>query len=309
MEIIEAAGVKRVKIRSALTCETQNGICAKCYGRDLARGTPVNIGEAVGVIAAQSIGEPGTQLTMRTFHIGGTAQVVDQSFIEASYEGMVKIRNRNVVRDSEKRLMAMGRNMAVVIEDQKGVERASHRVTYGSRLLVDDGDTVKHGQRIAEWDPYTRPILTDVAGTAEFEDLVDGISVTESTDESTGITKRAVIDWRANPRGQDLKPSIIIKNEKGEIARLERGGEARFLLSVDAILSVELGPEDPGRRRHRAYPDGKRQDQGHHGRPAARGGTVRGSPSEGPRDHRRTRRHDPFRPRLQEQAPHHHRAA
>ncbi|MEM7464266.1 MAG: DNA-directed RNA polymerase subunit beta', partial [Pseudomonadota bacterium] len=241
VEAIEAAGVKQVKIRSALTCETQNGICGMCYGRDLARGTPVNMGEAVGVIAAQSIGEPGTQLTMRTFHIGGAAQVVDQSFLEASYEGKVSIRNRNIVRDSEGRLMVMGRNMAVVIEDEKGVERASHRVTYGSRLLVDDGDMVKQGQRIAEWDPYTRPVLTAVGGTVEFEDLIDGISVTETADESTGITKRVVVDWRANPRGSDLKPAIVIKDKKGEIAKLDRGTEARFMLSVDAILSVEPG--------------------------------------------------------------------
>ncbi|MFZ1813432.1 MAG: DNA-directed RNA polymerase subunit beta' [Rhizobiaceae bacterium] len=241
VDMVEGAGVKRVKIRSALTCETQNGICAACYGRDLARGTPVNQGEAVGVIAAQSIGEPGTQLTMRTFHIGGAAQVVDQSFIEASYEGTVKIRNRNLVRDSEGRMMVMGRNMAVVIEDGKGVERASHRLTYGSRIHVDDGDEVKQGQRLAEWDPYTRPILTDVGGTVEVEDMVDGLSVSENTDESTGITKRVVVDWRANPRGADLKPAIVIKDAKGNIAKLERGGEARFLLSVDAILSVEPG--------------------------------------------------------------------
>ncbi|MGI9401176.1 MAG: DNA-directed RNA polymerase subunit beta', partial [Rhizobiaceae bacterium] len=140
---------------------------------------------------------------------------------------------------SDKRLMVMGRNMAVVIEDEMGVERASHRVTYGSKLLVDDGDMVKQGQRIAEWDPYTRPILTAVGGTVEFEDLIDGISVTETADESTGITKRVVVDWRANPRGADLKPAIVIKDKKGEIAKLDRGTDARFMLSVDAILSVE----------------------------------------------------------------------
>ncbi|MEP1264779.1 MAG: DNA-directed RNA polymerase subunit beta' [Rhizobiaceae bacterium] len=239
---IEEAGIQTVKIRSALTCETRTGICGTCYGRDLARGTPVNMGEAVGVIAAQSIGEPGTQLTMRTFHIGGTANVVDSSFIEASYEGTVQIRNRNMVRDSAGNMMVMGRNMAVLIMDEQGNERAVHRVTYGSRLLVDDGDNVKQGQRVAEWDPYTRPILTPEAGTIEFEDLVDGVSVSESADENTGIVKRVVIDWRSNPRGADLKPAIVIKDKKGKVVTTKQG-EARFLLSVDAILSVEPGAE------------------------------------------------------------------
>ena len=238
---VEEAEVKNVLIRSALTCETQNGICAKCYGRDLARGTPVNMGEAVGVIAAQSIGEPGTQLTMRTFHIGGTAQVVDSSFIEASFDGTVKIRNRNMVRNTAGNMTAMGRNMAIVIEDDKGNELASHRVTYGSRMHVDEGDTVKQSQRMSEWDPYTRPILTEVSGIVEFEDVVDGISVSESADESTGITKRVVVDWRTNPRGVDLKPAIAINDKKGEVIKLDRGGDARFVLSVDAILSVEPG--------------------------------------------------------------------
>ncbi|MCB8840629.1 DNA-directed RNA polymerase subunit beta' [Aurantimonas sp. VKM B-3413] len=238
---IEKASIQSVKIRSALTCEIRTGICATCYGRDLARGTPVNMGEAVGVIAAQSIGEPGTQLTMRTFHMGGTAQVVDSSFLEASYEGTVQIRNRNVVRDSDGKLVAMGRNMAILILDQGGKERASHRVTYGSRIYVDDGDTVRRGQRIAEWDPYTRPVLTELEGTVDFEDMVDGISVSEQADEATGITKRAVIDWRASPRGQDLKPAIIIKGDNGEILKLARGSDARYFQSVDAILSVEPG--------------------------------------------------------------------
>ena len=238
---IEAANVQSVKIRSALTCEMQNGICATCYGRDLARGTPVNIGEAVGVIAAQSIGEPGTQLTMRTFHLGGTATVVDQSFLEASYEGKVRIKNRNVLRNSEGNLVAMGRSISVQILDEQEVERSSQRVAYGSRLFVDDGDVVKRGQRLAEWDPYTRPMMTEIAGTVEFEDVVDGVSVTESADETTGITKRQVIDWRSTPRGIDLKPAIVIKDKNGKIGKLARGGEARFMLSVDAILSVEPG--------------------------------------------------------------------
>ncbi|GAA0601614.1 DNA-directed RNA polymerase subunit beta' [Paenochrobactrum glaciei] len=241
VDLIEKAGIQSIRIRSALTCQTRNGVCAKCYGRDLARGTPVNQGEAVGVIAAQSIGEPGTQLTMRTFHLGGTAQVVDSSYLEASYEGTVTLRNRNVVRNSDGQLVVMGRNMAVVIMDAGGKERASHRVTYGSRLFVDEGDAVRRGQRIAEWDPYTRPIVTEVEGIAEFEDLVDGLSVQETTDESTGITKRVVIDWRSTPRGADLKPALVIKDKSGKIAKLSKGGEARFQLSVETILSIEPG--------------------------------------------------------------------
>ena len=201
----------------------------------------MNGGEAVGVIAAQSIGEPGTQLTMRTFHIGGTAQVVDQSFIESNFDGVIKMRNRNIGRDSEGKLIAMGRNMAVVVEDGEGNERSVNRVTYGSRLHVDDGDEISRGQRIAEWDPYTRPILTEVNGKVTFEDLVDGASVSESTDEATGITKRVVIDWRTSTRTQDLKPAVVITDAKGKPKKLSRGSEARSLLSVDAILSVEPG--------------------------------------------------------------------
>ncbi|GAA4665998.1 DNA-directed RNA polymerase subunit beta' [Bartonella pachyuromydis] len=240
---IEEAGIQSIQIRSALTCETRLGVCAKCYGRDLARGTPVNQGEAVGVIAAQSIGEPGTQLTMRTFHLGGTAQVVDSSHLEASYEGIVEIRNRNVVRNSEGHLVVMGRNMAILIKDETGKERVAHRVSYGAHIFVDDGDVVKCGQRIAEWDPYTRPILTEVEGYVGFEDMIDGLSVTETADESTGITKRLVIDWRANPRGAELKPAIIIHTDKKAetIAKLHKGGEARYMMSVETILSVEPG--------------------------------------------------------------------
>src|ERR687895_1189183 len=219
------------------------GVCAKCYGRDLARGTPVNIGEAVGVIAAQSIGEPGTQLTMRTFHIGGTAQLVDTSVIESNFNGTVKIKNRNVVKDSQRRLISMGRSMSITIVDQSGKELASHKLTYGSRLLVDDGDTVKRGTRLAQWDPYARPILTEVDGTVDFEDLVEGASMREQTDEVKGTTNRVVMDWRATPRGAELKPAIVIKDSKGKPIKVARGGDARYLLPVDAILSVEPGAQ------------------------------------------------------------------
>ncbi len=238
---INAAGIQEVKIRSVLTCEAKNGVCGTCYGRDLARGTPVNMGEAVGVIAAQSIGEPGTQLTMRTFHIGGAAQIADQSFIESNFEGTVKVRNRNVARNSEGDLMVMARNVAVVIVGPDGVDRAVHRVQYGARLKVDDGDQVKRGQRLAEWDPYTRPIMTEVPGTIGFEDLVEGQSMSESIDESTGIAKRMVTDWRLNQRSSSLKPAIVIKGKDGKIAKLQRGGEARYTLPVESILNVDPG--------------------------------------------------------------------
>ena len=220
VEALEEARVQEVRIRSALTCETRNGICAKCYGRDLARGTPVNLGEAVGVIAAQSIGEPGTQLTMRTFHLGGVAssKVVDQSFLESNFDGTVKIKQRNVVKDSQGRLMVMGRNTAVVVLDDDGTERAVHRLPYGTHLRVDDGVKVKRGDRLAEWDPYTRPVLTEIEGAVDFEDLVEGVSVSERRDELTGITNSVIIDWRASPRGADLRPAMVIKDKKGKSA-------------------------------------------------------------------------------------------
>ncbi len=240
-EAIEKSEVQEVRIRSVLTCETITGVCARCYGRDLARGTPVNIGEAVGVIAAQSIGEPGTQLTMRTFHIGGTANVVDSSFIESNFNGTVKIKNRAVVKDSQGRFVAMGRTMSIVIVDQSGKELAAHKVTYGARVLVDEGDEVKRGTRLAQWDPYTRPILTEASGKVDFEDLLEGASVREQTDEVKGTTNRVIIDWRASPRTADLKPAVVVKDGKGKPLKVERGGEARYLLPVEAILSVEPG--------------------------------------------------------------------
>jgi DNA-directed RNA polymerase subunit beta' len=240
MNEIAKAGIQEVKIRSALTCETKSGICGKCYGRDLARGTSVNLGEAVGVIAAQSIGEPGTQLTMRTFHIGGAATVSEQSFVESSFEGTVQVRGGNVAKDSDGNLVAMARNMAIVITDGEGEERAVHKITYGTKLKVKDGDKVSRGQRLAEWDPYTRPILTEVAGTVGFEDLVEGLSVVETTDEATGITKRIVLDVRASPRAAELRPALVINDAKGKVKKLKRGGDARYILPAEAILTVDI---------------------------------------------------------------------
>jgi len=180
---------------------------------------------------------------MRTFHLGGvaSAKVVDQSSLESNFDGIVKIKQRNVVKDSQGRLMVMGRNTILVVADPDGTERAVHRLPYGTHLRVDEGAKVKRGDRLAEWDPYTRPVLTEIEGIADFEDLVEGVSVSELKDESTGITNSVIIDWRASPRGADLRPAVAIKDKKGKIGKLARGGEARYLLPVDAIMSVESG--------------------------------------------------------------------
>ena len=239
---IERAGIDSIQIRSALMCESVGGICAACYGRDLARGTKVNVGEAVGVIAAQSIGEPGTQLTMRTFHIGGAAQRgAEQSSVEAAADATVAIANRNVVLNSEGVPIVMGRNLEVVLNDEQNRERARHRVPYGAKLLVDEGAEVKLGDKLAEWDPYTIPIITEREGVANYVDLIEGTSISEVMDETTGISNRVVIDWKQQPRGNDLKPRITLRDDKGEVVTLANGMEARYFMSVDAILSVENG--------------------------------------------------------------------
>ncbi|MBV9994383.1 MAG: DNA-directed RNA polymerase subunit beta' [Caulobacteraceae bacterium] len=242
VEAIEAAGVQQVKVRSVLTCEAKTGVCAACYGRDLACGTPVNIGEAVGVIAAQSIGEPGTQLTMRTFHIGGTAQVAEQSFYEAANDGQVRFIGGATVQGPDGDLIVMSRNMQVVVQVD-GKDRESYRPPYGARLKVKDGQDIKRGARLVEWDPYTTPIITEVGGRVRFEDLVEGLSFREEADEATGIVNRVVSDWRASSKGGDLRPTMAILGADGAYLRLSNGGEARYLLPVGAILSVADGDE------------------------------------------------------------------
>ncbi len=242
LDPIDEAGIEVVQIRSALTCETVGGICAQCYGRDLARGTPVNSGEAVGIIAAQSIGEPGTQLTMRTFHIGGAAQRgAEQSSIEADFASTVVIRNRSVVQDTDKVNIVMARNTELALIDENDRERASYRIPYGARLLKDDGDKVKKGDRLAEWDPYTLPIISEREGIANYVDIIDGVSMQEVVDEATGISYKKVVEWKAQPKGSELRPRITLRDDKGEVIELANGAEARYYMSVDAILSVEPG--------------------------------------------------------------------
>jgi len=241
VDLIEKAAVQSVKVRSVLTCEAKAGVCGACYGRDLARGTPVNIGEAVGVIAAQSIGEPGTQLTMRTFHIGGTAQVAEQSFFESSNDGVARVVGPTV-KASDGAFIVMSRNTAITVQVD-GKDRESYKPPYGARLRVADGDKVKRGDRLAEWDPYTTPIITEVAGRIRNEDLVDGFSVREETDEATGIANRVISDWRASARASDLRPALAVIDAEGAYKRIASGGEARYLLPVGAILSVNDGDE------------------------------------------------------------------
>jgi DNA-directed RNA polymerase subunit beta' len=202
----------------------------------------VNMGEAVGVIAAQSIGEPGTQLTMRTFHIGGAAQRgAEQSSIEAAFATTAQIKNRSVVMNSAGVPIVMGRNCEIVLVDEAGRERARHRVPYGARLLADEGAHVERGQRLAEWDPNTIPVITEMDGIAHYVDLIEGVSLREETDEATGISSKVVMDPKAQPRGSDLRPRIVIRDEHGEALTLANGLEARYFLPVDAILSIDDG--------------------------------------------------------------------
>ncbi|MDJ0920616.1 MAG: DNA-directed RNA polymerase subunit beta' [Henriciella sp.] len=239
---IEDAGVDRIKVRSPLTCETKVGVCVACYGRDLARGTIVNRGEAVGVIAAQSIGEPGTQLTMRTFHIGGAASVAEDSSAEAQVEGKVKFESPTFVTREDGTLVVTGRHMIVSIVDGDGRTRQTFKPTYGTTLHVKDKKKVKPGDRLADWDPFAQPIISEVEGTVRLVDIVDGLTSREETDEATGISSRVIVDGRGS-KGADLRPSVMIVDGKGEALELPNGNEARYMLSPGAILSVEDGDE------------------------------------------------------------------
>ncbi len=233
---MEATGLQALKIRSPLVCESKVGVCGTCYGRDLARGTPVNIGEAVGVIAAQSIGEPGTQLTMRTFHIGGAAQLNEHSNLEASSGGKLFYRELPTIVDKRKRRLAMARSGEIVILDRDGRELETHRLPYGATLMFADGHEVKAGERLAEWDPFTMPVITDKAGIVKFQDLVDGRTLTEQTDEATGIAQRVVTEDRSvsKAKKEDLRPRLTLLDD-------ESGEAGRYLLAPGTMLSVEDG--------------------------------------------------------------------
>ncbi len=230
---IQAAGIERVKIRSVLTCESRRGVCVRCYGRNLASGKLVEIGEAVGVIAAQSIGEPGTQLTMRTFHIGGTAsRVAEQTSLEAKNAGAAKFHNLQTVRNQEGFLVAMNRNGVLAIMDEKGREKERYTIVYGAKLKVDEGQQVKIGATLVEWDPYTFAILTEVTGTIQFKDLVEGVTMHEELDEVTGLSRWVVADSPDEKR----QPTIQIRDDKHKVLR-------KYLIPSRAHLMVADGDE------------------------------------------------------------------
>jgi DNA-directed RNA polymerase subunit beta' len=228
---IQAAGIERVKIRSVLTCESKRGVCVLCYGRNLASGRLVELGEAVGVIAAQSIGEPGTQLTMRTFHIGGTAsRVSEQSRVEAKNNGTVRFVNLQTVRAKTGDLVVMNRNGSIVVVDAKGREKERYAVVYGAHVKVAEGQEVSLGTVMVEWDPYTFSILTEIGGTIAFKDLQDGLTLHEEVDEVTGLSRLVVVDSPDEKR----QPAIVIKGSKGN---------KRYLMPSRSHLMIQDGDE------------------------------------------------------------------
>ncbi len=236
---IDAAGVKFINVFSVMTCSSKEGVCATCYGRDLSRGK--HVGEAIGMISAQSIGEPGTQLTMRTFHVGGTASVKQESQIVTKSEGTLKIINTNLLEDSKKNLIVMGRNTQLSIEDENGLQVAVYKVPYGSRVFYQNGDKIKKKTKICEWDPYTTPVIAEKSGIAGYVDLIDEITLQETTDDATGISSKSVIDWRSQSKNTDLKPRITLRDEKGNVIKKADDNEARYYLVPDSILSVKDG--------------------------------------------------------------------
>ena len=240
VEKIDHAGIEQVNIRSVLTCRSKHGVCAKCYGRDLAHGHLVNIGEAVGIVAAQSIGEPGTQLTMRTFHIGGTAKFDEHSTLEAHHDGVIKFVNLNTVKTREGDLVVMKRHGEVHVLDEQKRSRGKYMVSYGAHLKVNEDSYIKKGQLIAEWDPFSIPILAEVDGTIKFDDITEGKTMQEQVDEVTGLSRKIIVEFK----GGDLRPRVSIKDSKGKTAKLpDSNAVARYLLSVGVNLVVSEGDE------------------------------------------------------------------
>lgn len=249
VEKMERHNVYQVKVRSPVTCETRYGLCSKCYGRDLGRGHMINKGEAIGVIAAQSIGEPGTQLTMRTFHIGGAAsRAATVSNVEVKTDGVVKLGNVKVITNSEGKQVVVTRSGELIVHDAKGTDRERYKLPYGALLTINDGDEVSAGQMVASWDPHTHPIITEVAGSIEFTDMTDGVTVNQQTDELTGVSTYVVIDPNQR-RGtaRDIKPMISLVNAKGETLTFTGSDvPARYIMPAGAIIMVQNGQKVSG---------------------------------------------------------------
>ena len=243
LEDIKKLELRSMKIRSVLTCETHNGICAKCYGRDLARGTAVNIGEAVGIIAAQSIGEPGTQLTMRTFHIGGAASAsVEQSSASSPIEGIAHLSSLKYIEDQKGNRILLTRNAKINISSNNE-EKFSFNIPFGSRILIEDKQSVKANQLLADWDPYTLPIIAEKNGFIKYLDLKQGISFRDAVDDTTGISSKIVIDWSQNPKSKNFKPSINVMETQYSEIDVEDENVLSYPMAIDTILSVEDGAE------------------------------------------------------------------
>ncbi|MGM0552877.1 MAG: DNA-directed RNA polymerase subunit beta' [Pseudomonadota bacterium] len=242
VDSLDAASVDEVWVRSAITCETRQGICAKCYGRDLARGHEVNAGEAVGVIAAQSIGEPGTQLTMRTFHIGGAAsRAVTVSAIQVKNSGSVRLHNLKTVTNKAGNLVAVSRSGELGVIDDQGRERERYKIPYGATITVHDGNSVEAGQEVATWDPHTHPIVTEVAGNIRLEDFVENVTVTKETDEFTGLSSNVVLDPKSrSSAGKDLRPTVKLLDDAGnEVYIPGTDMPAQYMLPANAIFNLE----------------------------------------------------------------------
>lgn len=241
VKMVDDAGIDRVRIRSVLTCQAKKGICSLCYGRDLARGRMANNGEAVGVIAAQSIGEPGTQLTMRTFHIGGTAsRRAEQSSLEIKTKGTVKFVNVSTVVNKEGHLTVMNRNGEIAVIDATGREREKYPLVYGAKLLIKDGELIEKAKLIAEWDPYSTPIITEASGVVRFEDIEEGLTMQEQFDSVTGLSHKVIVESKAS----DKRPKLLITDSQGNVVKIEGSSRVgRYMLPVGANLVVNDGDE------------------------------------------------------------------
>ncbi len=287
VKLLEKMGIDQVMVRSPITCETRYGVCAQCYGRDLGRGHRINIGEAVGVIAAQSIGEPGTQLTMRTFHVGGAAsRAAAANGVEVKSKGTIRLHNIKTVRHEKGHLVAVSRSGELGVVDEFGRERERYKIPYGATITVNDGDVVAAGQSVANWDPHTHPVVTEVAGMIKFSDFVDGITVTTQVDDVTGLVQHGGAGSEAARFGRQGSASRGAPDQcQGQ------GSHLRQHRHSGGLRAAGGRHREPGRRfqgvggrRHRAHPAGVFEDSRHHRRSAACGRPVRGAQAEGFRD-------------------------